>query len=37
MGAIVAATAALGASITKAHINSARKKAIEWFGPRKKK
>jgi uncharacterized membrane protein YkvA (DUF1232 family) len=35
IGAIAAATAALGASITKVHIESARKKAEDWFGPKK--
>jgi len=34
IGAIVAATAALGTSITKAHASAAKKKATEWFGPK---
>ena len=32
LGAIVAATAALGASINRKHIAAARKKTTEWFG-----
>jgi uncharacterized membrane protein YkvA (DUF1232 family) len=35
IGAILAATASLGASITKEHIEEAQKKATEWFGPKK--
>jgi uncharacterized membrane protein YkvA (DUF1232 family) len=35
LGAILAATASLKASITKEHIDSARRKAAEWFGPKK--
>jgi uncharacterized membrane protein YkvA (DUF1232 family) len=34
IGAIAAATAALGASITKAHIAAAKKTARDWFGPK---
>jgi len=37
IGAIVAATAALGASITKSHTSAARKKAVEWFGAKQRK
>jgi uncharacterized membrane protein YkvA (DUF1232 family) len=36
MGAIVAATAALGASITKAHARAAKKKIATWFGPKRR-
>lgn len=32
IGAIVAATASLGASINRRHIAAARKKVTEWFG-----
>ena len=35
LGAIVAATAALGVSLTEAHAVAARNKVDEWFGPKK--
>lgn len=37
VGVITAAAAALGVSITKQHISDAKKKALEWFGPRRKR
>jgi len=36
IGAIIAASAALGASINKRHIASAKKKVTEWFGAKKR-